>query len=74
MKTHRSLRHVGIRTRGSVRSAPGKPSTGTVRAWVARGIVILALALGSLGAVAAASSGHSHPINSGDFISVPWMY
>ncbi len=40
----------------------------------ARGIVILALALASLGAVAAASSGHSHPINSGDFISTPWMY
>ena len=74
MKTHKWLRHVGIRTGGSVLSAPGKPSTGTVRAWAARGIVILALALASLGAVAAASSGHSHPINSGDFISTPWMY
>jgi hypothetical protein len=74
MKTHKWLRHVGIRTRLSVRSAPGNSSTGTVRAWAVRGIVILALALGSLGAVAAASSSHGSPINSGDFISTPWMY
>jgi hypothetical protein len=58
MKTHRRLRQVGRRTSGSVRGAHSKPSTGKVRAWAAGGILILALVLGSLGAFAAASSGH----------------
>jgi hypothetical protein len=58
MKTHRWLWHVIMRTGGSVGSALREPSTGTVRAWAARGIVVLALVLGGLGAAASASPGH----------------
>jgi hypothetical protein len=57
MKTHRWLWHVIMRTSRSVGSAPSEPSTGTVRAWT-RGILILALVLGGLGAAASASPGH----------------
>jgi uracil DNA glycosylase len=55
MKAHRSLRHVIMRTSGSVGSAPRELSTRTVRAWARRGILVLALVLGCLGA---AASGH----------------
>jgi hypothetical protein len=58
MKTHRWLRHVIMRTSGSVGSAPREPSTGTVRAWATRGILVLALVMGSLGAAASALPGH----------------
>ncbi len=63
MKTHRSLRHAVIRTSESVRSASGrhgKPPTGTIHARAVRGILILALVLGSLGVVVAAASGHGN--------------
>ena len=46
-----------MRTSGSVGSAPREPSTGTVRAWTGR-ILILALVLGSLGAATSVSPGH----------------
>jgi uracil DNA glycosylase len=60
MKTHRWLRHVILRINGSVGSAPREPSTGTVRAWARRGILVLALVLGGLGTAASghASAGH----------------
>jgi len=55
MKTHRWLRRVIMRTSGWVGSAPREPATGTVRAWATRGILVLALVSGGLGA---AASGH----------------
>ena len=55
MKAHKSLWHVIMRTSGWAGSAPREPSTGTVRAWARRGILVLALVLGGL---AAAASGH----------------
>jgi hypothetical protein len=55
MKTHGWIRHVIMRASGSVGSAPREASTGTVRAWASRAILVLALVLGSLGA---AASGH----------------
>jgi hypothetical protein len=58
MKTHRRLWHVTTRTGGSVGSGPGEPLTGTVRAWAARGILVLALVAGSLGAAVSALPGH----------------
>jgi len=60
MKAHRLLLHVIERTNRVVRGAPGKPRTGRARAWAERGIPALALTLGSLGAVAAAPSGHGN--------------
>jgi hypothetical protein len=64
MKTQRSLLHVITRADESVRSAPGKHaarhSARTPRALATRGIFILALVLGSLGAVAATWSGHGN--------------
>lgn len=58
MKTHRWLSHVIMRTSGSVDSGPREPSTGAVRAWATRGILVPALVLGSLGVAASASPGH----------------
>jgi hypothetical protein len=58
MKTHRSLWHVTLRTGGSVGSVRREPSRGTVRARATRGILVLALMLGSLGAAALALPGH----------------
>jgi hypothetical protein len=60
MKTQRWLLHAIIRTSGSAGGAHRKRSTGTVRAWEKRGIVVLALLLGSVGATASASSADSH--------------
>ena len=54
MKTHRSLWHVIMRTGGSIGRTRREPSTRTVRAQVTRGILVLGLALGSLGAAAPA--------------------
>jgi uracil DNA glycosylase len=58
MKTHMSLPQVSMRTSGSAGIAPRAPSTGTVRAWARRGILVLTLVLCSLGAAAWASPGH----------------
>jgi hypothetical protein len=58
MKTHRRLWHVIMRTSGSVGSASREPSTRTVRARATRGILVLALVLGGLGAAASALPGH----------------
>jgi hypothetical protein len=65
MKTHRSLWHVLMRTDGAVGSHRREPSKGTVRARAQRGILVLALGLGGLGAAALtlpghASAGHVH--------------
>jgi hypothetical protein len=60
MKTQRWLLHAHMQTSGSVGGAHRKRSTGTVRAWEKRGIVVLALLLGSLGAAASASPGNGH--------------
>ncbi len=57
MKTQRSLWHVIMRTCG-LRSARREPSTGTVRVRATRGILVLALALGGLGAAVVALPGH----------------
>jgi hypothetical protein len=58
MKTHGSLWHIIMRTGGSVGGTHRKPSTGTVRTRAMRGILVLALALGSLGAAVVALPGH----------------
>jgi hypothetical protein len=58
MKTHKWLSHVLMRTSGSVGGAHRVPSNGTVRVWATRGILVLALALGSLGAAMSAAQGH----------------
>ena len=73
MKSHRSFWHVTMRTCG-LRSARREPSTRTVHVRVVRGILVLALALGSLGAAVVALPGHGsagrvpasshHPANS----------
>lgn len=73
MKTHRSSWHVIMRTCG-LRSARREPSMRTVHVRVVRGILALALALGSLGAAVVALPGHGstgrvpasshHPANS----------
>ena len=62
MQTYGSLWHAIVRADGSAGSARREPSTGTVRARAARGILVLALGLGSLGlgslaAAAPASAG-----------------
>jgi hypothetical protein len=83
MKTHMWLMHAAIRTSGLVRSTPGKPVTGTVRAWAACGILGLAIVLGSLSAVAAGhhSAGHAnahqpatHTLAVAIHPNMPWMY
>lgn len=58
MKTYRSLWHVIMRTVGSVSSARRESSMGTARSRATRGILVLALALGGLGAAALASQAH----------------
>jgi hypothetical protein len=89
MSTHRQLLHVSMRTSGSAGGAHRAPSTRTARAWATRGILVLALVLGSLGAVALASpghhsAGHAHAsahqpataksVTSGQINKMPWMY
>ncbi len=56
METHRSLWHVIMRTGGSAGSARREHSAGAVRVPATRGVLVLALALGSLGAAAPAAS------------------
>jgi hypothetical protein len=59
MKTYRSLWHVIMRTVGSVRSARRDSSMGTARSRGTRGILVLALVLGGLGAAVLASQARS---------------
>lgn len=54
MQAHRSLWHVIMRTAGSVRSARRECSMGMARSRATRGILVLALVLGGLGAAALA--------------------
>jgi hypothetical protein len=75
MNSHKSFSHVITRASGSTGGAHRAPSTGAVRAWATRGILVLALALGSLGAATAASpahgkTGHVHA----SARQRPWMY
>jgi hypothetical protein len=58
MKTHRSSLHAIMRTGGSVGGIHRAPSKRTVRARAARGILVLALMLGGLGAAVLALPGH----------------
>ena len=58
MKTHRSLWHVRMRTNGAAGNHRREPSKETVRARAQRGILVLALALGGLGAAALTLPGH----------------
>lgn len=58
MKTHRWILHVAIQARTvPVDGLPGALRTGPL-VWAVRGILLLAVVLGSLGADAAASSGY----------------
>ncbi len=63
MKTHRSLWHVIIRVCGSADGAHSKAPAGEARAWVKRGIVVLALTSGGLGAAVLASPAHSSAVH-----------
>jgi hypothetical protein len=58
MKTYRSLWHVIMRTVGSVSSALRESSMGTARSRATRGILVLALLLGGLGAATLAMQAH----------------
>ena len=58
MKTHRSLRYVIRRISGSAGAARREPPAGAARAHTARGILVPALVLASLGAAVAASPGY----------------
>jgi hypothetical protein len=58
MHSHRSLQHVPVRASGLARIAHGKHAAAPARTRKARGIIVLAVASGSLGVVAAASSAH----------------
>jgi len=88
MKTHKRILHVVI----PARTVPVEGLTGPPEAdplvRTARGILILAVILGSLGTDAAVSSGYgsaghasahqqaasAHPIGSGHIANTPWMY
>lgn len=75
MNSHRSFLHVTMRTSGSAGGAHRIPSTGAVRAWAMRGIVVLALVLGGLGAAASASPGHGSTTSHVQSSPLrPWMY
>jgi hypothetical protein len=76
MKSHGSFSHVIMRANGSVGSAPHAPATGTVRTWVKRGILVLALVLGSVGAAASVSQGHvsTGHVQATAHQRLPWMY
>jgi hypothetical protein len=80
MNTHRWLAHVVVQTVGSAHSASGRHSAPPARGRVARGILMLALVFGSLGAVMAVSAGHSAGHQGAPRVSAlhkiphPWMY
>ena len=58
MKTHRSSWYATMQTGGSVGGVHRAPSKRTVRARATRGILVLALMLGGLGAAVLALPGH----------------
>ena len=58
MKNHRSLRHSILQAGGLSGGAHRAPSTGIGRIRAMRGILVLALTLGSIGAVLLALPGH----------------
>jgi hypothetical protein len=58
MHSHRSLQHVPVRASGLARISHGKHAAAPARTRKARGIVVLAVASGSLGVAAAVSSAH----------------
>jgi hypothetical protein len=89
MKNHRWILHVIT----PARTAPGRHAAGPLPAdpliWAARGILVLALVMGGLGAEAAAFPGHHeaghanahHPagstrlaVSTNRFIGAAWMY
>jgi len=83
MKAQRCLWRVAIRPTG----AHGKPAAEKARAWAVRGVLVMAIALGSVGAVIAALAGHgsaSHPgthqpgghnsVSNVHNVSMPWLY
>ena len=75
MNSHRSFSHVITRTSGSAGGAHRMPSTGAVRTWAMRGIVVLALALGGAGAAASAPHGHGSTTSHVQSSPLrPWMY
>jgi hypothetical protein len=78
MKTHSWLRHVSTRASGSVDSAPRSPSA---RIWATRGILILGLVLGNIGAAVSAASGHvstghapASSVSTVNKPAYPWMW
>ena len=76
MKSHKWLSHAITRVSRPVRNTPGKPSTGRARVWATRGILVMALVLGGVGAVVAALSSHGSVghVSSVRIMHVPWMY
>jgi hypothetical protein len=58
MHSHRSLQHAPVRAIGLARIAHGKHAAAPARTRKARGIIVLAVASGSLGVAAAVSSAH----------------
>jgi len=72
MNTPRSLSHSG-----TVSGAHRRTSSRTVRARVVRGILALAVALGGVGAVTAATLGHAsagHAHHAKVSLIKPWMW
>jgi hypothetical protein len=61
MKTQRSLRHVIMRCGASAYSGRHELPARTARARVMRGVLVLTLALGGLGAATPALSAHHSP-------------
>ena len=64
MKSHKPFWHAIARISGLAGGAHRKPAAGTARARAARGILVLALALGGVGTAAMMSLGHGaagHP-------------
>ena len=58
MKNHTSLRHMKVRGRRTAGGAHRVPSARIAPTWALRGILVLAVTLGGLGAVALAWPGH----------------
>ena len=75
MNSHRSFSHVITQASGPAGGAHRMPSTGAVRTWAMRGIVVLALALGGAGAAASAPHGHGSTTSHVQSSPLrPWMY
>jgi hypothetical protein len=80
MNAHRWLAHVVVRTTGLAHGASGRHSARPTRGRVARGILMLALVFGSLGAVVTVSAAHSAGHTGAPRVSAfhkiphPWMY